>query len=70
MHSRVNGANTMEQEYKKDPSDCLVMRMMYIRAPLRQVICYPASAEWGGRRGGEHGRMNYKDTEPYMSAFL
>ncbi len=19
---------------------------------------------------GEHGRMNYKDTEPYMSAFL
>jgi hypothetical protein len=20
--------------------------------------------------GSEHGRMNYKDTEPYMSAFL
>jgi hypothetical protein len=68
MHSRVNGVNTIEQEYKKDPSDCLLMRMMYIRASLRQVICYPASAEWGG--GEEGGCSGTGSISPIFSHLL
>jgi hypothetical protein len=34
--------------------------------PLRNLPIWPG----GEAGGGSHGRMNYKETKPYMSAFL
>jgi hypothetical protein len=48
---------------------------VYLAIPERLLTLSPCSIMQGSavdwrRVGASHGRMNYKDTEPYMSAFL
>jgi hypothetical protein len=54
----------------KDFLFLLVFAFGWVKTWLGKISGRASGLSSGSVKGDFHGRMNYKDTEPYMSAFL
>jgi hypothetical protein len=54
----------------KDFLFLLVFAFGWVKTWLVKISGRASGLSYGSVKGGVHGRMNYKDTEPNMSAFL